>query len=212
MRKLFVCFIFILTLFVNYVEAGWLKEQLGLEYDFSERAVIEFSPEERSYWKQANAYASPEGNSTVEWIPRHETLNNRTQLLTFQFFANHQDESAGSVVKELLFSPKPFARRNQNHHESAGSYINMLYAQMRANYPDMIWNTISLSENDVVYEWVLPMGIPSKNIPPQHEISRILTTQKGMHRIAYERKTARLNGNERALWINRISNAPIRTK
>lgn len=204
MRKLYIRFSLILTLSLSYIEAGWL------EYDFSERAVLELSPEERSHWKQAYANASPEGNSIVEWIPRHETLNNRTQMLTFQFFAHDQDGSAGSVIKELLFSPKPFARRNQR--ESARSYIDKLYAQMQVNYPDMIWNTISLSENDVVYEWILPMGVPSKRIPPQHEIARILTTQKGMHRIAYERKFTHLDGNERALWINRISNAPIRTR
>jgi hypothetical protein len=83
---------------------------------------------------------------------------------------------------------------------------------MQANYPDMIWNTISMSENDVVYEWILPNGIPSKKILPQHEIARLLTTEKGMHRIAYERKTCPIDENERKLWIQRISHAPIRKR
>lgn len=210
MQKIYIFFIMTFTLFLSHVEAGWLKQQIGLEYDFSECTVIEFSPEERTYWKQANAYASPEGISIIEWVPRHQTLKNRTELLTFQFFANRQDPSAGTVIKNLLFSSKPFARGKQ--HEAAEIYINKLYAEMRSNYPNMIWNTISLSENDVVFEWVLPNGIPSKKIPPQHEIVRILTTQKGMHRIAYEKRTTHLDENERALWIDRISKAPLRTR
>lgn len=197
----------ILALSLNYIEGGWLNQQLGLEYNFSETTVIKFSPEERNYWKEAHRYAS-EGNSIVEWIPRHETLDNRTQMLSFQFFANNQDASAGTVIKKLLFSPKPFAPQNQ--YEPAGSFINKLYAQMRANYPDMLWNTIRLSDNDVVYEWILPVGIPSKQIPPQHEIARTLTTQKGMHHITYERKTSHMDETERALWIDRISNASLR--
>jgi hypothetical protein len=83
MRKLYTSINLILAFSLSHAEAGWLKQQIGLEYDFSECTVIEFTPEEQKYWKRAHANSSPEGNSIVEWIPRHEAISKHNELLTF---------------------------------------------------------------------------------------------------------------------------------
>ena len=64
MGKFYVSIGLILVISLNHVEGGWLKQQLGLEHDFSESTVIKFSPEERNYWKQQTCipyFACPPG-------------------------------------------------------------------------------------------------------------------------------------------------------
>ena len=133
-------------------------------------------------WKCAFRQTAPNGQSIVEIIPINQTLDNRSEMITIQFH------------------PKSWA-------SSAVEFVNALYVQESQIYRDMQWNVLKQSDNDVIYEWILPNGY--KNYPPQHEIVRIIWTTQGLHRIAYEKKTKALDMQTKTLWLNRIETAQL---
>ena len=187
MKKLFILLLACSSPFLLPVEAGPLKRLLGLEYDYSETVEIDIPQQEvKQKWKRANAYASENGQSIVEWIPKEQNFENRSELITVQFVAHSSSQ----------FKPR-----------SAVEYANALYAQSSRNYPGMQRNVIKQSDYDVLYEWSLPNGY--KNFPPQHEIVRIIWTEKGIHRVAYEKKVRELDQQTRDLWLSRIGTAKL---
>lgn len=152
MKKLFILLLACSSAFLSPVEAGPLKRLLGLEYDYSKTVKIDIPQQEvKQKWKHANAYASKNGQSIVEWIPKEQRFENRSELITVQFFAYSSSQ----------FKPR-----------SAVEYANALYAQSSRDYLGMQWNVIEQSDYDVLYDWSLLNG--HKNFPPQHEIVRII--------------------------------------
>ncbi len=187
MHYLLLTFISCCLLTSLSLEAGILKQMLGMEYVFNETMFIDIPQQElKQKWKQAHSQSMNDGWAIVEWIPKNQTLDNRNEMITVQF----SDHSLSKVKVT-----------------SAQQFVNILYNDMQIQYPGMIWNTIEQSENDMLFEWILPNGY--KNFPPQHEIVRIICTSKGIHRIAYEKKVSKLDPQTRDLWISRLANAKL---
>lgn len=171
-----VCLLLLLfSPLLTQVEARPLKQQ---------RETMQVDIPEQQ-WKCAYR-DSTNGQSIVEYIPKNQTLQKHSELITIQFISH----SSGQY--------KP---------SSAIEFVNSLYAQSRSKYPALQWNTIKQSDYDVLYEWSLPFGY--KNFPPQSEIVRIVWTTSGIHRVAYEKKSSQLDHATRELWLQRIGNAKL---
>lgn len=194
MRITFIYSLFLFlfhTLFIHAEDPSFLifadYSKTGTVYDYDEFMEIKVpEAEAKSKWKQISNYASEDGISNFEWIPKNEKLNNRTEILTIQFMAKKTKDGNPSTAKQLAFN---------------------IYKQSTVQYPDMEWNSIQDEDDDFIYEWVLPHG--ADGIPRQHEIVRVVSTDKGFHRIAYERRTPKMDEHTKQLWINRIGTSRL---
>ena len=187
--SLFFSLLFSLTLqaetssFLIFADYSNLKTA----YDYNEFMEIRVpEAEAKAKWKQVTKYASEDGLSSFEWVPNNQTLDNRTEIITIQFMAKKTKDGNPSLAKQIAFN---------------------IYKQSSMQYPDMVWNTIQDEEDDFIYEWSLPNG--TEGLPKQHEIVRIVSTDKGFHRIAYEKRTAKIDEHSRQLWINRLGSSRL---
>lgn len=157
------------------------------KYDYSEHMEINVPEDEvRDKWKLANRIVADDGISTFEWIPQMQKLDNRTEILTVQFMAKRLRDAKPSTARELATN---------------------IYKQARMQYPELRWNVIRDGDKDYLYEWILPRG--ADGVDPQHEIVRIISTDKGFHRIAYEKKVSSLDQVTRKVWIDRLASSPL---
>ncbi|CRX39555.1 hypothetical protein [Estrella lausannensis] len=183
-RPLLAAFIFPLPLAANIVPDYFGK---NTKYDYSEHMEINVPDDEvRDKWKLANRIVADDGIATFEWIPQMQKLENRTEILTVQFMAKRLKDIKPSTAKELATN---------------------IYKQARMQYPELRWNVLKDGETDYLYEWILPRG--ADGIDPQHEIVRIISTDRGFHRIAYEKRVATLDAVTRKIWIDRLASSPL---
>lgn len=156
-------------------------------YDYNEYMEIKVPESEaKTKWKQVTKYASEDGISNFEWIPSNQKLDNRTEILTIQFMAKKTKDGNPSLAKQIVFN---------------------VFKQSSMQYPDMVWNSIQDDDDDFIYEWSLPNG--ADGLPKQHEIVRVVSTDKGFHRIAYEIRTGKIDEHTRQLWISRLGSSRL---
>jgi hypothetical protein len=161
------------------------KRLPGLWYAYSETLRMDIPEQEAEQkWECVNRGYTKYGESIAEWIPKNQNFDNRSELITIQFVAH---------------SP--------NLPCSAEEFMNVLYEFFSEEYPNMQWNVIKQSVYDVCFEWMLPNG--HDNCSPQHEITRIIWTKKGFHRVAYEQPVPELDSQTRELWLKRIESAQL---
>jgi len=159
-------------------------------YDYSEFMEIKVPESEaRDKWTQVTREISEDGISSFEWIPKTEKLDARTEIITIHFMAKRLKDAKPSTAKQIVVN---------------------IFKQSSQQYPDMQWVTIQDDENDFIYEWSLPYG--SDIVPQQDEIVRIVSTDKGFHRIAYEKRVPKMDEHTRQLWINRLGSSRLYTK
>lgn len=183
-RLAITAFVIPLPLTANIVPDYFGK---NTKYDYSEHMEISVPEDEvRDKWKLANRIVADDGIATFEWIPQMQKLENRTEILTVQFMAKRLRDAKPSTARELATN---------------------IYKQARMQYPELRWNVIQDGETDYLYEWILPRG--ADGVDPQHEIVRIISTDKGFHRIAYEKKVSTLDPVTRKIWIDRLASSPL---
>lgn len=159
-------------------------------YDYNEYMEIRVpEAEAKSKWTQINKHISEDGISSFEWIPNNQKLESRTEIITIQFMSKKTKDGKPALAREIVFN---------------------VYKSANLNYPDMIWNTIQDEDDDFMYEWSLPNG--ADGLPKQHEIVRVVSTDKGFHRIAYESRAPKLDEHTRQLWIYRLGSSRLLTK
>jgi hypothetical protein len=118
------------------------------------------------------------GDSISEWVPRGQDVYTRKELITIQFIAGFPGIPAAS------------------------EFVDKMHSLSQARYSDMTWKVLERSDNDVLYEWSLPSG--HQGVPPQHEIVRVISTDAGIHRVAYEKSVPELDDETRELWLSRL--------
>ena len=174
-------------LFQIPVDAGLFRKSSGIENENCETIEIYIPQQEiNEKWKCACSLSSEDAQSLAEWIPKGQNFGNLSEMITVHFFSKNLE--------------------NFNN-LSAIDYVKELRLRLDDKYPTGTWNVIKQSEYDVLYEWRLP----NEN-PPQHEIARVITTNKGMHRVAYEMRVKELDKPTRDLWMTRIGTAKVVNK
>lgn len=178
------CFFLPLPLSANLVPNYSGQET---KYDYSEHMEIDVPDDEvRDKWKLATRSVADDGIATFEWIPHLQKLDSHNEALTVQFMAKRLKDAKPSTAKQLATN---------------------MYRQARMKYAEMQWKVLRDGEDDYLYEWILPRG--AEGIPPQHEIVRIVSTDKGFHRIAYERRVPTMDPVTRKVWIDRLEASPL---
>jgi len=127
-----------------------------------------------------------DNKATVEYIPADQDLPDWSDLLTIQYAG--EITSNNSSIDALIDRS-----REEVIHHPQGREIN--------------WNVLSKTKSDAIYEWTL--DTPSKNIRSQHEISRIILTKNGMHRISFTKKNETMNDDEKRMWMHILENTPL---
>lgn len=156
-------------------------------YEYTEYMEIKVPESEaKNKWQQVTKYYSEDGISSFEWIPKNEQLDKRTEILTIQFMAKKTKDGNPSTARQLVLN---------------------IFKQASMQFPDMVWSTIQDDHNDFIYEWALPYG--GDGLPKQHEIARVISTDKGFHRIAYEKRVPRIDEHTKQLWINRLGSSKL---
>ena len=139
-----------------------------------------YAPADTTGWKVAHAQDVRGAGNIVERIPVNETLQNWTKMVTVQFF--------------------------ENERQTPQTMMDRLRARMLQRCPGAIWNQLESDRTSVLYEWRIA-SCPGEQ--DQHELSRLLQGNDGLHRIAYTEKVANLPANVRARWIDTLKGAYV---
>jgi hypothetical protein len=138
-----------------------------------------YVPADNRGWKVGSGSNRP-GATLVEFVPTTESIGNWSRMFTIQFLEGEK-RTPNTVMKALE-------------------------TQMRARCPNAKWGVVSEDSTSVTYEWAIS---GCSGHPDQHEVSRLLKGNDGVHRIAYVRKTNQLEGNERDTWLKAFANAYV---
>lgn len=135
----------------------------------------------------ALGHRSVQGDQAVrEYILSGETIENWSELITVQSFFDPQGNTA----------PKDMMRGVRD--------------STLQDCPDAMWNTIRVSETEVLYEWRTEGCQGPVDSDDQYEIDRIIKGAPGLHRIAYTTKRQPyLPEAERDEWVDRIGRAEL---
>ncbi len=127
-------------------------------------------------WKVGYAKDIPGQGNIVERIPAQESINNWSKMITIQFI-----EGSGE-------SPKFF--------------MSKLQKQMENRCTNVKWDVLEDNTYTVLYEWVISQ---CGEHPDQHEISKLLKGNDGLHRAAYIEKTQSIDPKTREKWVQWLS-------
>lgn len=138
-----------------------------------------FIPGDSSDWKLGSG-SNRKGQTFVEYVPRNESINNWSRLLTIQFLEGDPSTPLSSM--------------------------EAVRSRMQARCPGVSWNIIHQDASSVLYEWKIS-GCAGN--PDQHEIARLLRGNDGIHRIAYVEKTSSIPSAQRERWVKAFLNAYV---
>jgi hypothetical protein len=171
-----------ISLFAEIDIGVWLKQQ-QTDNKFEEKISIPIPDEETKKWQLTYTAVQPDGQYVLEWVPTNESAENSKELLQVQFF------------------PKDI--QNRNAAEFASTFIKII----KERFPDITVNIISQKDDDTIFEWSLPKN--ENGEVAQYEIARIISTPKGVHRIAFTYKTVQMSNEVRDQWLNWLTNAKL---
>ena len=137
------------------------------------------APDDSGKWKAAGG-SDRRGRTIAEFVPQNESIDNWSRLLTVQF------------IERQGVSPVEF--------------MTQLRATMQNRCPGTAWRIVQQDSTSVLYEWSIA-GCGAN--PDQHEIARLLKGNDGIQRIAFTRKGAELEPNEREQWVRTFSEAYV---
>lgn len=121
--------------------------------------------------------------SLTEYAPQDQSVQNWKELLSVQRLYPPTKRSPQQVMEGI--------RENLT----------------KAN-PDIDFKALLDQEGDVVFHW-RDKGDKSKNRPPQHEIVRLVSGERDIHRIAYSRRIAQIPPEEARAWVKLLQNAEL---
>ena len=144
----------------------------------SEMLIYNLPPEFPHNWKEISRQVS-EQTGFVEYIPVHEQAENWTMLLTIQYY----DISTSNI--------------NQTIEEFADSFREETLSKFPAKI--VSWKVLESTGSDVIFEWSLNKSF--KGIPPQTDISKLILTKTGLHRIGINFKNRKMTPIEKKAWL-----------
>jgi hypothetical protein len=131
-------------------------------------------------WKVGNSQDVPGKGNIVEFIQEKENINAWTKIATIQFL--------------------------ENNNNTPSSVVSTLEKSMKKKCQNVKWNILEESSNSVLYEWSLSKCSTLEN---QHELSRFLKGNDGLHRVAYTEKGFMMSAKTRNYWIDKLSKAQV---
>jgi hypothetical protein len=136
-------------------------------------------PDGAGKWKAAGG-SERRGQTIAEFVPRDESVDNWSQLLTIQFI-----EQRG--VSPLMV-------------------MDQLKSKMQSRCPGSMWRIIQQDSLSVLYEWSIAS---CGGNPDQHEIARLLKGNDGIQRVAIATKSADFSPSDREQWVRVLFEAYV---
>jgi hypothetical protein len=116
----------------------------------------------------------------VEFIPQNQNIGDWSEMFTIMFLEGEKR------------TPERF--------------VNGLYGLKKFQCAHAYWSVIESDELSVLYEWSLD---DCRGFEDQHQISRILQGNDGLHSVGYVQKTNKMPEDTRNLWIKRLRSAYV---
>jgi len=144
-------------------------------------------------WKvgfQTRPKSFGDASNLREFIPIKDSIDNWSKLITIQYIDGQSN-----------VPPKAF--------------VTILIDQIKKTCPDAEWNIIESSARSIMYEWHTKACKPPANksdpniYTPQHEVSRIIFGNDGIHKVSYNEKTSNLNPAIREKWISNLRESKL---
>ena len=149
--------------------------------NITERIELQFDGRPWSIGYSAHEYSQ---GAATEYVLPGETVEAWTELVTI----------------ELL----PRAQRRANVNEIVAG-TNDFFAR---SCLQLHWRILKRQKQDVLYEW-RHAGCPQMGQPPQHEISRYVKGEFGIHRAAYVVKSNPMPEAVREQWVKLIEQGKL---
>jgi len=145
----------------------------------TDRCVFRFDDRD---WRVGHRFRSITQNNTEHVLPG-ETVHDYTELYSLQ-------RMVGMANRDI----------------SARKFMNLMMKRLKETVPGAEWKVLRDGEDDILYEWSVPK---SDEHPAQHEISRLMTGDNDIYRLAYVQRQAKMPDEDRAAWIDRLEKARI---
>jgi hypothetical protein len=152
------------------------KEVSGGKY-YKEEALLNFDGRD---WK-IGYQASNVQQSIIEYVLEGEVVENWSELATVQTMFNLPKASPNEFMEDLKVA-------------------------MKARCPDVVWNVLNKSDNDILYEWIITTCSATYS---QHEIARIITGEHNLYIIHYVTKTTPTSPEVRQKWIDLLKSVTL---
>lgn len=149
----------------------------------SEIPVLELSNEDKKAWRTIHkAIMKQEG--IIENIPSDQKVEEWTEMLTAQYYGGYKTERSEllDIVIENL--------KNESLKDHAKGEVS--------------WNLLEKGKNDFIYERLQCKAL--HDAPPEYEISRIILSKGGIHRISYTKRKEKISSEEKQKWHERLKN------
>lgn len=140
-------------------------------------------------WKMVHRYAPDAGTFVIEYIPSNQTLSNWSEMVTLQYFS----------YRFLKSDSKPVHQ-----------WVNRIKDSLEKEYGNVNWKVLDKTSNSMTVEWKFPFGLGGN--PPEYDIMKFVTTDKGLHQISYASKVKNLDPERRQKWVDFIINAQVVNK
>ena len=151
------------------------KDKLGMT------AIIVAAQLDNRNWKIGHP-AGQGGVNIVEYVLEGETVENWSELVTWQYFPEWQKEA--SLV----------------------DFYGDLRKLREQRSPTVTWKLISKSDNEIMYWWSIEND---PRFEDQTEIARMLLGKDGIHVLHYTIKRPRLFDSDRDKWIRILRSVRI---
>lgn len=92
---------------------------------------------------------------------------------------------------------------------TAKRFVATLRAALKRQNPDLVWNVISVSDNDVLFEWRNTKTDEKGKETGSHSLSRAIGGEKDVHVLTYRKGVPKMGSTQRALWIDRLRGAKL---
>lgn len=185
-KKVTLILFFIMLLSYN-LEANYQKID-GVLYSLNEFALLNLPHNSSTEWKEI-VRNTELTKGMIEWIPCNQKKDNFSDIIAIQYYEK-------SILDE-----------NMRNLDKA---IEKIRKTALSVFPhnSVTFNVLEKNQNDVLYE-VLHQEY--KDSPKEHEISRILLTKRGFHRVGISKKYSEMDSTKREECIKALKEVSIVT-
>jgi len=186
-KKITTLILFFLMLLSYKLEANY-KIIDGVMYSLNEFALLNVPQNNSKDWKEIVRNTKlTEG--MVEWIPCNQTKDNFSEIIAIQYYEK-------SILDENM----------RNLDKAIEKIRKVALSAFPSN--KVSFKILEKNQNDILYE-VLHQEY--KDSPKEHEISRILFTKRGFHRVGISQRYSEINSIKREECIKNLKEISIVT-
>ncbi len=162
----------------------------------AEMILLQWPAHRQELWREFNKSIYP-GKAWINYIPYQQIPQNYTEHIHIEYeehSSDHADHRHPMVLVEKQFQNHPFTT-----YPKGGFSWNIIYPEPSKTSPDMYQEP-----QDILYEWIFHQSV--ENHPQEHNLTRLISTEHGLHTITFTRRNREMTNKERAHRIQELQN------